>query len=56
MLTPAQIKAATRRSRSNLLNGLCMHRNAFTIGWCAAFMQWGRIHVVQRAHMPEGRS
>jgi len=55
-MTPSQIKAAARRARSNLLNGLCMHRNAFTIGWCAAFVQWGKIHVVQRAHLAEGRS
>jgi hypothetical protein len=55
-MPPAQIKTATRHARSNLLNGLCQHRKAFTIGWCAAFMQWGRIHVVQHAHMPEGRS
>ncbi len=49
MLTQAQIDKATRHARSNLLNGLCVHRNAFTIGWCAAFVQWGRIHIVQRA-------
>ena len=48
-MTPAQVKDARRYARSNLLNGLCEHRNAFTIGWCAAFMQWGIIHVVQRA-------
>lgn len=52
-MTPSQIKAATRLARSNLLNGLCMHKNAFTIGWCAAFIQWGRIHVVQRAQLAE---
>lgn len=52
-MTPAQIKAARKRARSNLLNGLCTHRNAFTIGWCAAFMQRGRIHIVQRAQLPE---
>ena len=55
-MTQAQIKAATKSARSNLLNGLCAHRNAFTIGWCAAFIQWGKIHVVQRAHLPEDRS
>jgi hypothetical protein len=49
--SPSQIKDATRRGRANLLNGLCMHKNAFTIGWCAAFIQWGRVHVVQRAEM-----
>ena len=52
----SQIKAATRHARSNLLNGLCMHRNAFTIGWCAAFIQWGRIHIVQRAHIAKART
>lgn len=49
MLTKAQIKEAAQCARSNLLNGLCEHRNAFTIGWCAAFVQWGRLHIVQRA-------
>ena len=52
-MTQSQIKTATRHARSNLLNGLCMHRNAFTIGWCAAFVQWGKIHVVQRAQLAE---
>ena len=55
-MTQAQITAATKHARGNLLNGLCAHRNAFTIGWCAAFIQWGKIHVVQRAHLPEVRS
>ena len=56
MLTQSQIKAATRRARSNLLAVLTDRRNAFTIGWCAAFVQWGRVHVVQRAHLAEVRS
>ena len=56
MMTQAQIKAATKRARGNLLNGLCEHRNAFTIGWCAAFIQWGKIHVVQRAQIEEVHS
>ena len=56
MMTQAQIKAATKRARGDLLNGLCEHRNAFTIGWCAAFIQWGKIHVVQRAQIEEVHS
>lgn len=52
-MTPSQIKDATRHARSNLLNGLCAHKNAFTIGWCAALIQWGCIHVVQRAQPAE---
>jgi hypothetical protein len=55
-MTPSQIQDAKRRARSNLLNGLCAQRKAFTIGWCAAFIQWGRIHVVQRAQLAEVRS
>jgi hypothetical protein len=55
-MTQSQIKAATKRARGNLLNGLCTHRNTFTIGWCAAFIQWGKIHVVQRAQLAEVRS
>lgn len=51
-MTRAQIDKAYRRARGNLINGLCAHRNAFTIGWCAAFVQWGKIHVVQRAVLP----
>jgi len=52
MLTQSQIKAATRRARAIVSSVLVEHRNAFTIGWCAAFVQWDRIHVVQRAVMP----
>jgi hypothetical protein len=55
-MTKAQIDKVRCRARSNLLNGLCAQRKKFTIGWCAAFVQWGRIHVVQRAHMPEVHS
>jgi hypothetical protein len=51
MLTQAQIKAAARHARSNLLATFTDRRNAFTIGWCAAFVQWGRIHIVQRAEV-----
>ena len=56
MLTQAQIKAARRAARSNLLAVFTERKNAFTIGWCAAFIQWGKIHVVQRAHPPEDRA
>ena len=55
MLTQSQIKAAHRRARGNV-QSLLDHRNAFTIGWCAAFVQWGKIHVIQRAHLAEVRS
>lgn len=51
-LTKAQIDKACRHARGNLLNGLCAQRKAFTIGWCAAFVQWGKIHIVQRAVLP----
>lgn len=54
-MTPSQIKQAARRARGNV-QSLLDHRNAFTIGWCAAFVQWGRVHVVQRVHVAEGRS
>jgi hypothetical protein len=54
-MTPSQINKAARRARGNV-QSLLDHRNAFTIGWCAAFVQWGRIHVVQRAHIAEVRS
>ena len=56
MLTQSQIKAAARRARGNLLAVFTPHRNAFTIGWCAAFVQWGCIHVVQRAYLAEVRA
>ena len=56
MLTQSQIKAADRRARGNLLAVFTERKNAFTIGWCAAFVQWGRVHVVQRAHIEEVRS
>ena len=52
MLTPTQIKAERRRARGNLLAVFTERKNAFTIGWCAAFIQWGKIHVVQRAQVP----
>lgn len=52
----AQIKAARRRARGNLLAVFTERRNAFTIGWCAAFVQWGCLHIVQRAHIAEVRS
>lgn len=55
-MTSSQIKAATRSARSNLLNGLCAQRKTFTVGWCAAFIQFGSIHVVQRAQLAEVRS
>lgn len=51
MLTQSQIKAAARRSRANVLAVFTSRRNAFTIGWCAAFVQWNRIYVVQRAEV-----
>jgi hypothetical protein len=54
-MTKAQIARAAKRARGNV-QSLLDHRNTFTIGWCAAFMQWGRIHIVQRAHIGEGRS
>ena len=37
-----------RRARGNV-QLLLNHRTAFTIGWCAAFVQWGRVHIVQHA-------
>jgi hypothetical protein len=49
MLTQSQIKAATRRARSNLLKVFTTRRNVHMLGWCAAFVQFGRVHVVQRA-------
>ena len=56
MLTPSQIKAARLRARGNLLAVFTPHKNAFTIGWCAAFVQWGHIHIVQRVHLAEVRA
>jgi hypothetical protein len=53
MLTQSQIQIATRRARAVVSYVLTEHRNAFTIGWCAAFVQFGRIHVVQRSHRAE---
>ena len=50
-MTESQIKDARRRARGNLLAVFTERRNAFTIGWCAAFIQWGRIHVVQRTQV-----
>lgn len=47
-----EIDKAACRARGNLLVTFTERRgrcNAFTIGWCAAFVQWGRIYVVQRA-------
>jgi len=52
-MTPAQISKAAQRARGNV-QALLDHRNAFTIGWCAAFVQRGRLHVVQRVHLAEG--
>lgn len=49
MLTQSQIEAAARRARASVSETLTSRRNAFTIGWCTAFVQWGRIYVVQRA-------
>lgn len=49
-MTKAQMEVARRRTRGNL-TVLSEHRKIFTIGWCAAFVQWGRVHVVQRAVM-----
>lgn len=54
-MTPNQINQAARRARGNV-QVLLDHRTAFTLGWCAAFVQWGRVHVVQRVHLTEGRS
>ena len=51
-MTRAQKRTALRRARGNV-DVLLSHKNAFTIGWCAAFVQWGRVHVVQRAHLSE---
>lgn len=48
-LTQSQIEAATRRARGVVSSVLLPHRNTFTVGWCAAFVQWGRVYVVQRA-------
>jgi hypothetical protein len=55
MLTDSQIQDATRRARAVVSAVLVEHRNEFTIGWCAAFVQFGRIHVVQRACLAEDR-
>jgi hypothetical protein len=55
MLTDSQIQDATRRARAIVSAVLVEHRNEFTIGWCAAFVQFGRIHVVQRARLAEDR-
>ena len=54
-MTKTQIDEALRRARGNV-QSLLDHRNAFTLGWCAAFVQWDRLHVVQRAHLAEVRS
>ncbi len=48
-LTQIQIDTATRCARAIVSSVRLSHRNAFTLGWCAAFMQFGRLHVVQRA-------
>jgi hypothetical protein len=56
MLTQSQITTAARRARAVVSTVLLSHRNTFTVGWCAAFVQGGRVHVVQRAHVPEERS
>lgn len=48
MMTSNQIHTATRNARAIVSTVLLSHRNEFTIGWCAAFVQWGRLHVVQR--------
>ena len=37
-MTQSQIKAARRRARGNLLAVFTERRNAFTIGWSAAFI------------------
>ena len=50
-MTQSQINAARRRSCKSLLTVFTKHRNAFSIGWCAAFIQWGLIHVVQRTQV-----
>ena len=55
MLTQSQINKALRLARGNM-QPLLDHRKPFSIGWCAAFMQWGRLHVVQRACIAEDRS
>ncbi len=55
-MNASQIQTATRRARAIVSTVLVEHRNAFTIGWCAAFVQWGRLHIVQRAHLAEARS
>lgn len=47
-MTESQIDAARRRARGNV-GVLLSHRNAFTIGWCAAFVQGRLVYVVQRA-------
>ncbi len=50
------IEAATRRARAIVSTVLLQHRNAFTIGWAAAFVQWNRLHIVQSVRMSGGAS
>ena len=54
-MSPSQIHKATQSARANVQTFLD-HRNAFTIGWCAAFVQFGRIYIVQRPHRVRGWS
>jgi hypothetical protein len=48
-MTSSQIDEAARLARANVQTFLD-HRNAFTLGWCAAFVQGGLVYVVQRPH------
>jgi hypothetical protein len=51
MLSPSEIEAFRRRGRANVLATFESRHNAFTLGWCAAFVQYNRVYVVQRAQV-----
>lgn len=38
-------------AKTRYVEPLLTHRNTHTIGWCAAFVQFGRLHIVQRAEI-----
>jgi len=50
-MNTAEIEAWRRRGRTNVLATFEARPKSFSIGWCAAFVQWHTIYVVQRAQV-----
>ncbi len=50
-MTQIQLNDAAQRAHASR-HTLIARRNEFSLGWCTAYVRWGRIYVVRDARNP----